>query len=129
MLRYNTAFIIMRRTVMEDIELAGKQLKKGDKLIMHYHTVNHDETIFGEDAMQFDVTRPERMPNLYNEHRAFGVGQHFCLGTHLARLEMTCLFETLARRVKRFELVGPIVPSTNATIYSMAHVPLRAVLA
>ncbi|NQX89710.1 MAG: cytochrome P450, partial [Halioglobus sp.] len=86
MIRYNTAFIVMRRQVNQDIELGGKQLKKGDKLIMHYHTVNHDESIFGENATQFDVRRPERMPNLYNEHRAFGVGQHFCLGTHLARL-------------------------------------------
>ncbi|MCJ8308515.1 MAG: hypothetical protein HRU27_03645 [Rhizobiaceae bacterium] len=43
-----------------------------------------------------------------------------------ARLEMTCLFESLAKRVKRFELAGPIVPAINASIYSMARVPLRA---
>ena len=49
----------MRRTVMQDVEVAGHQMRKGDKLIMHYHTVNHDERIFGEDAMSFDVRRAD----------------------------------------------------------------------
>lgn len=108
MIRYNTAFIVMRRQVMEDIEVGGKQMKKGDKLIMHYHTVNHDETIFGEDAMKFDVRRPERMPNLYNEHRAFGVGQHFCLGTHLARLEVRIMFEEIIPRLRNPKLAEEV---------------------
>ena len=108
MLRYNTAFILMRRTAMEDVELAGQQIKKGDKIIMHYHTVNQDETIFGEDAMAFDVRRAERMPDLYNQHRAFGIGQHFCLGTHLARLEMRVMFEEIIPRLRHPKLVGDI---------------------
>ena len=108
MLRYNTAFIMMRRTAMEDVEIAGKQIKKGDKIILHYHTVNHDEDIFGEDAMEFDVTRAERMPDLYNQHRAFGIGQHFCLGTHLARLEMRVMFEEIIPRMRNPKLVEEI---------------------
>jgi cytochrome P450 len=108
MIRYNTAFILMRRQVMEDVEVAGHKMKKGDKLIMHYHTVNHDESIFGEDAMEFDVRRPERMPNMYNEHRAFGVGQHFCLGTHLARLEIKVMFEEIIPRIRNPKLVEEI---------------------
>ena len=108
MLRYNTAFTLMRRQCMEDTEVGGHLIKKGDKVIMHYHTVNHDETIFGEDAMQFDVRRAERMPNLYNEHRAFGIGQHFCLGTHLARLEMRVMFEEIIPRIRNPKLVGEV---------------------
>jgi cytochrome P450 len=108
MLRYNTAFTLMRRQCMEDTEVGGHLIKKGDKVIMHYHTVNHDETIFGADAMQFDVRRAERMPNLYNEHRAFGVGQHFCLGTHLARLEMRVMFEEIIPRIRNPKLVGDV---------------------
>ncbi len=108
MLRYNTAFIMMRRTAMEDAEVAGKQIKKGDKIILHYHTVNHDEDIFGEDAMEFDVTRAERMPDMYNQHRAFGIGQHFCLGAHLARLEMRVIFEEIIPRMRNPKLVGEI---------------------
>lgn len=108
MLRYNTAFIMMRRTAMEDIEIAGKHISKGDKIILHYHTVNHDENVFGEDARKFDVTRAERMPDLHKEHRSFGVGQHFCLGTHLARLEMQIMFEEIIPRLRNPKLVGEI---------------------
>lgn len=104
MIRYNTAFIMMRRQCLEDTEVGGKLIKKGDKIILHYHTVNHDESVFGPDAMQFDVRRPERMPNLYNEHRAFGVGQHFCLGTHLARLEVKVMFEEIIPRLRNPKL-------------------------
>ena len=108
MLRYNTAFTLMRRTCMEDTKVGDYEIKKGDKIIMHYHTVNHDESIFGEDAMQFDVRRAERMPDLYNQHRAFGIGQHFCLGTHLARLEMRVMFEEIIPRIRNPKLVGEI---------------------
>ena len=108
MLRFNTAFILMRRTAMEDAEISGAKIKKGDKIIMHYHTVNQDEAIFGKDAMEFDVTRAERMPDLYNQHRSFGIGQHFCLGTHLARLEMRVMFEEIIPRLRNPKLVGEI---------------------
>lgn len=99
-LRYNTAFISMRRTVMEDLELAGQQLKKGDKVLLHYHTINHDEHVFGDDAMCFDVRRAERMPDLYNQLRSFGIGQHFCIGSHLARLELRIMFEEIIPRMR-----------------------------
>lgn len=108
MIRYNTAFIMMRRQCMEDTEVGGQLIKKGDKVILHYHTVNHDESVFGEDAMEFDVRRPERMPDLYNQHRAFGVGQHFCLGTHLARLEVKVMFEEIIPRLRNPKLVEEI---------------------
>ncbi|MCR9104874.1 MAG: cytochrome P450 [Gammaproteobacteria bacterium] len=108
MIRYNTAFILMRRQCLEDTEVGGKLIKKGDKIIMHYHTVNHDETIFGDDAMEFDVRRPEKMPNMYNEHRAFGIGQHFCLGTHLARLEVQVMFEEIIPRLRNPRLAEEI---------------------
>ncbi len=100
MLRYNTAFISMRRTATEDVEVGGQLIKKGDKVILHYHTANHDEHVFGEDAMAFDVTRAERMPDLYNQLRSFGIGQHFCIGTHLARLELNVMFEEIIPRLR-----------------------------
>jgi cytochrome P450 len=99
-LRYNTAFISMRRTAMEDTELGGQQIKKGDKVLLHYHAANHDEEVFGDDAMNFDVTRAERMPDLYNQLRSFGIGQHFCIGTHLARLELNIMFEEIIPRLR-----------------------------
>ena len=105
-LRYNTAFISMRRTATEDTELAGQQIKKGDKVILHYHTANHDEAVFGDTATSFDVTRAERMPDLYNQLRSFGIGQHFCIGTHLARLELNIMFEEIIPRLRNPEFVG-----------------------
>jgi cholest-4-en-3-one 26-monooxygenase len=103
-LRYNTAFISMRRTATEDTELGGQQIKKGDKVLLHYHAANHDETIFGDDAMVFDVKRAERMPDLYNQLRSFGFGQHFCIGSHLARLELNIMFEELIPRLRNPQL-------------------------
>ena len=100
MLRYNTAFISMRRTATEDVEVGGQLIKQGDKVILHYHAANHDEKVFGDDAMEFDVTRAERMPDLYNQLRSFGIGQHFCIGTHLARLELNVMFEEIIPRLR-----------------------------
>ena len=100
MLRYNTAFIAMRRTAMQDVELAGQPIRKGDKVLLHYHAINHDERVFGDDAMRFDVRRAERMPDLYNQLRSFGIGQHFCIGSHLARLELRVMFEEIIPRLR-----------------------------
>lgn len=106
MLRYNTAFISMRRTAMQDIELGGQQIKQGDKIILHYHTINHDESVFGDDAMRFDVRRGERMPDLANQLRSFGIGQHFCIGSHLARLELRVMFEEILPRLRNPEFAA-----------------------
>ncbi len=106
-LRYNTAFIAMRRTAMEDVELGGQLIRKGDKVLLHYHTINHDEQVFGEDAMVFDVRRAERQPDLANQLRSFGIGQHFCIGSHLARLELRIMFEEIIPRLRNPKLVAP----------------------
>ena len=56
--------------------------------------------------MSFDVTRAERMPDLYNQLRSFGIGQHFCIGTHLARLELNVMFEELIPRLRNPEFAA-----------------------
>lgn len=106
-LRYNTAFCTMRRTALQDVEVAGQTIKKGDKVILHYHAAGLDEKVFGDDALTFDVTRAERMPDLYNRHRAFGIGQHFCLGSHLARLELNIMFAEFLPRLRNPRFVEP----------------------
>jgi cytochrome P450 len=81
--------------------VAGVSIQyKGDKIVMHYHAVNHDEDVFGDDALTFDIHRMKRMPTLNREIRSFGIGQHFCLGINLARLEMRVMFEELLPRLK-----------------------------
>jgi cytochrome P450 len=124
MLRFNTAFILMRRTAMEDVEVAGKQINKGDKIILHYHTVNQDESIFGDDAMEFDVRRAERMPDMYNQHRAFGIGQHFCLGTHLARLEMRVMFDEIIPRLRNPKLAGDVAYTRSSLVNGIKRMPI-----
>ena len=106
-LRYNTAFISMRRTAMEDIEVGGQLIAKGDKVLLHYHTINHDEDVFGDDAMDFDVRRAERQPDLYNQHRSFGIGQHFCIGSHLARMELLIMMQEIIPRLRNPKFAEP----------------------
>ena len=105
-LRYNPAVIAFRRTAMEDVELGGQQIRKGDKIQMYYGAASADETLFAEpDA--FDITRNQR-EDVRNAHRAFGIGQHFCLGSHLARLELRVIFEEIVRRIRNPRLDGDI---------------------
>lgn len=107
MLRYNPAFVTMRRTVMQDTEVAGVKMKEGDKLLLHWHLINQDDTVFDE-PIKFDITRAQRMPELSREHRAFGIGTHFCIGAHLARLELRVMFEELLPRLRNPRFAEPV---------------------
>ncbi|WP_369409789.1 cytochrome P450 [Zhongshania aquimaris] len=124
-LRYNTAFIQMRRTATEDIELGGQQLRAGDKVILHYHAVNHSEAVFGEDAMRFDVRRSERMPKLGQQLRSFGIGQHFCIGSHLARLELQVMFEEIITRLRNPSLQGEIAYIRSYFVNGIKNMRIR----
>ena len=106
-LRYNPAFVAMRRTVMQDTEVAGVQMKEGDKLLLHWHLINQDDTVF-DDPIKFDITRAQRMPELSREHRSFGVGVHFCLGAHLARMELRVMFEEIIPRLRNPKFAEPV---------------------
>ena len=107
MLRYNPAFVTMRRTVMEDTEVAGVKMQEGDKVLLHWHLINQDPEIF-EDPLKFDITRSQRMPDLAREHRSFGIGTHFCLGAHLARMEMQIVFEEVLPRLRNPQFAEPV---------------------
>lgn len=97
-LRYNAPINYMIRTATADIGLGGKLLKKGQVVLMLYHGANHDESVFTEPG-HFDVTRPQR-EEVRNNHRTFGTGQHFCIGSHLARLQLLTLFTEILSRIE-----------------------------
>jgi len=98
--RYNPAFAYMRRTATRDTELAGKQVRKGDKLALWYVAGNRDDSVF-EDPHRFDVRRDP------NPHQGFGGGgRHFCLGAGLARLELKLWIEETMRRFPDIALDG-----------------------
>lgn len=105
-LRYNPAVIAFRRTATEDLELGGQQIREGDKIQMYYGAASSDEAVFS-DGDSFDITRSQR-EDVRNEHRAFGIGQHFCMGSHLARLELRIIFEEITRRIRNPGLDGEI---------------------
>ncbi len=111
MLRYNTSFICMRRTATKDHvapELGKVEIRKGDKIVMYYHGANHDPTLFGDDAEEFDIHRPSRIPNFKRHMRSFGYGKHNCLGMHLARLEMKIQLGEVLRRMNNPRFAGPV---------------------
>ncbi|MFI5296609.1 MAG: cytochrome P450 [Polyangiales bacterium] len=99
MLRWVTPVMYFRRTATRDTELRGVPIKENEKVVMYYPSANRDEAVF-KDGEKFDVGRTP------NEHLAFGVGEHFCLGTSLARLEIRVMFEELLRRLPDIELNG-----------------------
>jgi len=96
-LRWVTPVVGFRRTATADTELHGRAIRAGDKVLMIYQSANRDEDVFDEP----DRLRIDRDPN---EHLAFGIGTHFCLGASLARLELRVLFEELIRRLPDLRL-------------------------
>jgi cholest-4-en-3-one 26-monooxygenase len=96
-IRWVTPILNMRRTATEDHVFRGKNIKKGDQLLLMYASANRDESVF-EQAEVFDVTRT------HNHHVAFGFGTHFCLGSSLARIEIRVMFEELLRRIPDWKL-------------------------
>lgn len=122
-LRYNPAVIAFRRTAMEDCEISGQAIKKGDKVELYYGAASSDEKVF-TDPDAFDITRNSR-EDVRNEHRAFGIGQHFCLGSHLARLELRVVFEEVLRRIRNPELDGEVRWLRSNFINGIKQMPIR----
>jgi cytochrome P450 len=117
-LRMFPAFAHFRRTATCDAELGGRQIRKGDKVVMWYVSSNRDESRH-EDPERFDVRRN-------TEHQAFGAGgRHFCLGTALARLELRVLFEETLARFPSMELAGRAAMVESPFINQLKLLPVR----
>ena len=97
--RYASPVLHMRRTAMADVEIGGQAIAKGDKIVMWYISGNRDEAVF-ENPDQFDVRRRAA------QQIGFGSGQHFCVGSRLAEMQLRVAFRQLARHVRRFEVDG-----------------------
>lgn len=99
-LRWSTPVIQMARTPVRDVEIRGQKIRAGETLALFYASGNRDERVF-EDPFRFDV---ERFPN---PHLALGVGEHYCMGANLARLELRVMLRQLVTRFERIESAGP----------------------
>ena len=118
MLRFKSPVYYMRRTATEDTELEGQRIRKGDKLLLYYPSANRDEDVFDRPDF-FDIERRN------NHHLAFGIGEHFCIGTHLARLETRVMFEGILERMHDLELAGPASYLRSNLIDGVKHIPLK----
>jgi cholest-4-en-3-one 26-monooxygenase len=117
-LRMFPAFAHFRRTATRDVELGGKQIREGEKVVMWYVSSNRDESRF-EDPDRFDVTRT-------TDHQAFGAGgRHFCLGAALARLELQILFEETLARHPDMQLAGAPQYAESPFVNQLKTLPVR----
>jgi len=117
-IRWTTPVKTFMRTATEDVEFAGRRLKKGDWLMLCYASGNRDEEVF-DDPFSFRV---DRTPN---KQLAFGYGAHVCLGQHLARMEMRILWEELLPRLKSLELDGEPAMSEAVFVNGPKRLPIR----
>jgi len=120
MLRWVSPVKTMARTVTSDLEFFGAPLRAGQQVILLYEAANFDDTHF-PDPHRFDISRSP------NDHLAFGVGSHFCLGASLARLEIRILVEQLLARLPDIQLSdGAVLPRRpNSFASGVEHVPVR----
>ena len=108
MLRWVSPIQNMARTAARDVELRGQHIREGQKVLLLYPSANRDAAVF-PDPFRFDVTRSP------NDHLAFGLGAHFCLGANLARLELRVLLEEALRRLPGLALASDAPPPLRAS--------------
>ena len=117
--RWSSPVNWMRRTATQDVELGGRQFKKGDKFVLFYGSANRDESVFN-DPDGFDVGRDP------NPHYGFGApGPHFCLGAHLARREVTVAFRKLFEQLPDLEVVGEPDRLRSSFVNGIKRLPVR----
>jgi cytochrome P450 len=119
MLRWVSPVVYMRRTATRDCEIGERKIRAGQKVVMYYGAANRDPAVFAEPE-RFDVTRAP------NPHVAFGGGgAHFCLGAHLARVEILAMLRELLTRIPDVEPSGPTEWLPSTFISGPKHLPVR----
>jgi len=118
-IRWQTPLAYMRRTALQDTELAGQQIRKGDKLAMWYLSGNRDDAAIAEpDRFIVDRERPR-------QHLSFGFGIHRCVGNRLAELQLKILWEELLARFPVIEVVGEPTRVRSAFVRGFTKLPVR----
>ncbi len=118
-IRWATPVLHFRRTATRDVEAEGQVIRENDKVVLWYISANRDETQFAE-PMHFDVGRQP------NRHVAFGLGgPHFCLGAHLARLELRIWLEEMLPRLPYLELTDSPERLRSNFFHGIKRMPVR----
>jgi len=116
--RWTTPVIQFARTATRDYELRGKTIRAGQSACLFYPSGNRDEEVF-DDPFDFRIDREP------NPHIGFGMGEHVCLGAHLARLELRQAFAQLRQRLERCELVGAVERVRSSFVGGIKRAPMR----
>ncbi len=117
-IRWQTPLAYMRRTATQDCQVGGKDIKKGDKVVMWYVSGNRDEDAFKHpDRLIIDRENPR-------EHVAFGYGLHRCMGNRLAEMQLRVLWEEIMKRFDDIEVVGKPVRSVSNFIRGYTLLPV-----
>ena len=119
-IRWQTPLSYMRRTANHDTELGGKQIKKDDQVLMWYVSANRDEDVFGVNADDLDIERPNA-----DRHLSFGYGVHFCMGSRLAELQLRILWEEVLARFERIELQDEPERTFSSFVKGYTHLPVK----
>jgi cholest-4-en-3-one 26-monooxygenase len=116
--RWTTPVIQFARTATRDYPLRGRTIRQGQAVCLFYPSANRDEEVFA-DPFAFRVDREP------NPHIGFGMGEHVCLGAHLARLELRHAFGQLRERLERCELAGPVERVRSSFVGGIKRAPMR----
>jgi cholest-4-en-3-one 26-monooxygenase len=117
-IRWATPVTVFQRTALNDLEIGGQHIKKGDRVGLYYASGNHDEDVF-TNPDKFDITRDP------NPHLAFGGhGAHYCIGANLARLEVEVMFNVIADRMPNITKAGEPRRLRHAWINGIKELPV-----
>jgi cholest-4-en-3-one 26-monooxygenase len=116
--RWTSPIVQLMRVATRDSELRGRKIKQGDWVVVWNASANRDEEVF-EDPYRFDISR---WPN---DHVGFGYGPHFCLGAHLARLQMRLMLNEVLDRMPGLELTGPVERVASNLIGGVKRMPVK----
>ncbi|WP_288456052.1 cytochrome P450 [uncultured Sphingomonas sp.] len=119
-IRWQTPLAHMARTAQQDTELMGQQIAAGDKVVMWYISANRDESVFGPNADDYQVDRPNA-----RRHLAFGHGIHRCVGARLAELQVAILLEEMAKRRMRVNVTGAPDRVAACFVHGYRHLPVE----
>ena len=118
-IRWQTPLGYMRRTALEDVEMGGKTIKKGDKVLMWYVSGNRDpEAIDRPD--EFLIDRPKA-----RQHLSFGFGIHRCMGNRMAEMQIRILWEEILNRFSKVEVVGEPAHTRSNFVMGLTDLPVR----
>ena len=120
LIRWASPVYHFRRTATRDVEMHGKQIKAGDKVVMWFASGNRDDAKFDDPW----TLKLDRHPN---DHMTFGKGPHTCMGANLARFEMRIMFETLLPRIAEIQQTGDIVRLRSNFVNGVKKFPIRIV--